>query len=59
LAGTKAVWIIYPTLHIVEIHTSNGIQQIKEPGSLTEEKLFGGHAFSLSLETLFSNDPYI
>jgi Uma2 family endonuclease len=58
-AGTKAVWVIYPTLHIVEIHTSSGIRQIKEPGSLTEEKLFAGHTFSLSLETLFSNDPYI
>ncbi len=48
-----------PTLRIVEIHTSGGIRQIKEAASLTEEKLFGRHKFSLSLEILFSNDPYV
>jgi len=58
-AGAKAVWVTYPPLRLVEIHTSSGIREIKEPGSLTEEKLFGGHTFSLPLETLFSNDPYI
>ena len=58
-AGTKIVWVIYPPLRIVEIHTSNGIRQIKEPDSLKEEQLFGKHTFALSLDTLFSNDPYV
>ncbi len=58
-AGTKAVWLIYPPLRVVEIHTSDGIRQIKEAAYLSEENLFGGHKFSLSLETLFSNDPYV
>ena len=57
-AGTKVVWVVYPPLRLVEIHDCGGIRQIKEPDSVTEEGIFCGHRFSLSLVALFSDDPY-
>jgi Uma2 family endonuclease len=58
-AGTKVVWIIHPSLRVVEIHTANEVRHLKEPGSLAEDQLFAPHSFSLSLDTLFSADPYV
>jgi Uma2 family endonuclease len=58
-AGTKVVWVIHPSLHVVEIHTVEEVRHIKEPGSLSEDKLFAPHSFSISLDTLFSADPYV
>ena len=52
-AGSKAVWIIYPSLRFAEVHSTTGIRTVKEPESLQDE-LFPG--FSLSLSYLF--DPY-
>jgi Uma2 family endonuclease len=55
-AGSLAVWVVYPTMSLVEVHTPDGIRQIKAPDSLTEERLFGGRQFSLALTPLFA-DP--
>jgi Uma2 family endonuclease len=57
-AGTQVVWIVYPSLRLVEVHKSGSIFQVKEPDSLVEESLFG-QTFSVSLPALFSEDPYI
>lgn len=57
-AGTRVVWVIYPALRLVEIHTADGVRQIKEPNSLSEEKLFGAR-FSIPLQTLFSENPAV
>jgi Uma2 family endonuclease len=55
-AGSRAVWVVYPALNVVEVHGSTGIRQVKAPESLTEEILFGWQKFTLSLSALF-NDP--
>lgn len=56
-AGTEAVWVVYPTLRLVEVHKPGSVIQVREPETLVEEKLFG-RKFSLSLTALFSTDPY-
>ncbi|HKR97084.1 MAG TPA: Uma2 family endonuclease, partial [Candidatus Angelobacter sp.] len=30
-AGSKIVWIVYPSLRLVEIHTPSGLHQVREP----------------------------
>jgi Uma2 family endonuclease len=57
-AGSQIVWVVYPALHLVEVHTSTGVVHVKEPDSLTNKTPFGGHEFSLPLTALFSNDPH-
>ncbi len=52
-AGSSAVWLVYPALRMVEIHRRNGAHQVKAPDSLTEDNLFVGHKFTLSLTALF------
>lgn len=54
-AGTKVVWVVYPSLRLVEVHRPTGIVHVKD--SLVEEELWG-RQFSLSLTALFSDDPY-
>ena len=58
-AGSHTVWVVYPTLRLVEVHTSIGMLHVKAPEPLTEKQVFGGHEFSLPLATLFSEDPHI
>lgn len=58
-AGTRVVWVVYPTLRILETHTPDGIRHLKEPGTLAENDLFAPHNFAFPLQTLFSNDPYV
>ena len=57
-AGSRIVWVVYPALNLVEVHTSAGVLHVKDPAILTEKSLFGGHEFSLPLASLFSDDPY-
>ncbi|HLJ89110.1 MAG TPA: Uma2 family endonuclease [Candidatus Angelobacter sp.] len=52
-AGTAVVWIVYPTLHLVEVHRADGISQVKSPDELSEAKIFGERNFTLSLSDLF------
>jgi len=49
--GCKAVWIVYPTLRLVEVHSATGVRQVREPESLKEDTLLPG--FSLSLRSVF------
>jgi len=50
-AGCRIVWIVYPSLHLVEIHSASGLRQVREPEVLTLEDLLPG--FSLSLSYIF------
>ena len=50
-AGCHAVWVVYPSLRMVEVHSSQGVRQVQEPEVLKEERLLTG--FSLSLSYVF------
>lgn len=50
-AGCNVVWIVYPSLRLVEVHSASESRQVQEPELLSEEKLF--HGFSLSLSYIF------
>lgn len=50
-AGSQTVWIVYPKLRLVEVHTHTGVRQVREPEALKEHKLLPG--FSLSLTYIF------
>lgn len=55
-AGSKAVWLVYPELRLVEIHDAAGIRVLTESEPISEERLFPGRTFNLSLTALF-DDP--
>ena len=50
-AGCNIVWIVYPSLRVVEVHSASGSRQVRAPELLREENLF--HGFSLSLSYIF------
>jgi len=52
-AGSKAVWIVYPTMRLIEIHESRKIRKVSAPHSLNETELFSGLKFSMSLLDIF------
>lgn len=52
-AGSRAVWLIYPALRIIEVHDNSGSRNAVDRESFREEKLFGGRRFSVSLAELF------
>lgn len=56
-AGSQAVWLVYPALRLIEIHSPAGKRDVTAPASLTEQESFGGHAFTLSLIQLFDENP--
>lgn len=56
-AGCSVVWVVYPALRLVDVHKAGGSRQVKAPESLSESDLFPGRAFSLSLTTLFGDEP--
>jgi Uma2 family endonuclease len=56
-AGTQSVWLIYPTLKIIELHEPSGSRNVTEPEFLSEEKLLRGHRLLLSLAELFDENP--
>jgi Uma2 family endonuclease len=49
-AGCNVVWIVYPSLRLVEVHSASESRQAREPELLRDE-LFDG--FSLSLSYIF------
>lgn len=49
--GSTAVWIFYPKLRMVEVHSTFGVSRVREPEMLTEATLLPG--FSLSLAYVF------
>jgi len=50
-AGCRLVWIVYPSLRMVEIHSPSGTRQVREPELLEAGDLLPG--FSLSLSYIF------
>jgi len=50
-SGCRSVWIVYPTLRLIEVHSNAGVRNIEEPELLSDEPLFPG--FSLSLRYIF------
>jgi Uma2 family endonuclease len=58
-AGSKAVWLVYPALRLIEIHSRAGKRDVTHPSSLTEQELFGGQLFTLSLINLFDENPEV
>jgi Uma2 family endonuclease len=47
MSGCRTVWIVYPSLRVVEIYSPSGTRQVREPELLQAEDLLPG--FSLSL----------
>jgi Uma2 family endonuclease len=52
-AGSHVVWVVYPSLRLVEIHESGSLRQLREPDILEESNLFGGLTFLLPLSDIF------
>ncbi len=50
-SGCTSVWIVYPSLRLVEIHSGTGTRKVEEPETLRDEKLFPG--LTLSLRYIF------
>jgi Uma2 family endonuclease len=50
-AGSRSVWIVYPTLRFVEVHSSAGVRQVREPEPLKDEAVLPG--FSIKLKEIF------
>lgn len=50
-AGSHTVWIVYPKLRLVEVHSTQGVRQVREPEVLKKEDLLP--RFSLSLTYIF------
>jgi Uma2 family endonuclease len=53
-AGCHIVWIVYPSLRLVEIHSPSGSRQVREPEGLLNEELLPG--FSVSLSYIFDGE---
>lgn len=55
-AGSKAVWVFYPNLKVVEIHDQKGTCEIATPTSLQDESVFVGRSYALPLGPVFDDD---
>src|SRR5262249_28598598 len=47
-ADSRLVWIVYPSLRMVEIHSPSGTRQVREPELLEAADLLPGFSVSLS-----------
>ena len=52
--GCHIVWIIYPSLRLVEVHSPSGSRQVREPERLLNEELLPG--FSVPLSYIFDGE---
>jgi Uma2 family endonuclease len=50
-SGCRSVWLVYPTLRLIEVHSPAGVRSVEEPELLKDESLFP--EFSLSLRYVF------
>ena len=50
-AGCQTVWVVYPSLRMIEVHSKGAVRQVREPDALEEHGLL--HGFSLSLPLIF------
>ncbi len=48
--GSQTVWIVYPKLRLIEVHSATGVVQVREPEVVKTDVLPG---FSLSLPDIF------
>lgn len=53
-AGSRCVWLVYPALRLVDIHSASGVRRLQEPEPLKEDTLLSG--FSLSLKYVFDGE---
>ncbi len=51
--GCRSVWVVYPALHQIEIHSSTESRKIQKPSTLKDEAVVPG--FSLSLALVFGD----
>lgn len=47
-AGSRTVWIVYPKLRLIEVHSSESVRQVREPERLIQDSLLPGLSLSLS-----------
>jgi Uma2 family endonuclease len=50
-SGSRSVWLVYPSLKLVEIHSAEGTKTVESPAELRDEVALPG--FSLPLEHVF------
>lgn len=55
-AGSKAVWVFYPNLKVVQVHDRQGTREIAAPGSLQDQTVFPGQSYNLPLGPIFDDD---
>jgi Uma2 family endonuclease len=53
-AGCRAVWIVYPKLRMIDVHSTAGSRHVREPELLKDENLFPG--LSLFLRYIFDGE---
>jgi Uma2 family endonuclease len=51
MSGCRTVWIVYPSLRLVEIYSPSGTRQVREPELLQAEDLLPGFSLSLGLHS--------
>jgi Uma2 family endonuclease len=47
-AGSQSVWIVYPKLRLVEVHSQSAVRQVREPELLKQSALLPGFSLSIS-----------
>ena len=53
-SGCQSVWVVYPTLRLIEIHSNAGVRNVEGPQPLEDETLLPG--FSLPLSYVFDGE---
>lgn len=56
-AGSRAVWLVYPALRLVQIYDSTGVRTVVAPDCPRDQTVFPSLTFSLSLLEIFEPDP--
>ena len=56
-AGSRAVWLVYPALRLVQIYDKTGVRTVAAPDCLQDRAVFPNLTFSLSLLEVFEPDP--
>jgi Uma2 family endonuclease len=47
-AGCQTVWVVYPSLRLVEVHSKDGVRRVQEPDELKDEKVLPGCSLQLA-----------
>jgi len=54
-AGSRAVWVVYPSKRSMEIHQLDRAWQVVAPDALNETAAFAGRRFSMPLSQIFES----